>query len=35
MGVTNTLVLLTSSLTMVLSVNALQRNQVEHAAWAS
>ena len=28
MGVTNTIVLLTSSLTMVLSVNALQRNQV-------
>ncbi len=28
MGVTNTFVLLTSSLTMVLSVNALQRNQV-------
>ncbi len=27
MGVTNTLVLLTSSLTMVLSVNSLQRNQ--------
>ncbi len=28
MGVTNTLVLLTSSLTMVMSVNALQRNQM-------
>ncbi len=28
MGVTNTFVLLTSSLTMVMSVNALQRNQV-------
>ncbi len=31
MGVTNTIVLLTSSLTMVMSVSALQRNQVKRS----
>jgi cytochrome c oxidase subunit 3 len=31
MGVTNTVVLLTSSLTMVMAVNALQRNQVQRS----